>query len=232
MPTLTVIFFSRRQNSHWNVHFLQNFLGLCTLLASNLWCFERVLFLVTIVFKGFVITKHRRFYCFFSTFSDLFPNFRDVSTGSLLCLFWFSATKWMIISPKGPSFAFFGSVSFFKKVFYMLAKIGKRPKGPLFVFFFGAMHFSEFFSNNWVGLLQIIADTKRFVSIEGFLDFFGTIRLIKDIFWEKGKTKKKFWKSLSTQIPVFRGFLLKKFAFQALRLTSSLRWSFSQYLLE
>ena len=63
-----------------------------------------------------------------------------------------------------PSFAFFGTVRHFEKFSCMLPKIEERLKISV------PCEFSAIFLKNRIVLLQFLAETKRFASIEGSLD--------------------------------------------------------------
>ena len=97
-------FFSRLQASYWKVHFLQNFLGLPTLLESKLRWFQRVPLLGTIVFGAFFVTRQIKRIAFtgFSAFRLFSSNFFSsrLRVPSLVILFFF-APNWMIKKPKG-----------------------------------------------------------------------------------------------------------------------------------
>ena len=63
-----------------------------------------------------------------------------------------------------PSFVFFGTVRHFEKFSCMLPKIEERLKISV------PCEFSAIFLKNRIVLLQFLAETKRFASIEGSLD--------------------------------------------------------------
>ena len=73
--------------------FYKIFLGLPTLLASNLRCFERASPLATIVFKSFVVTPNRSLFHMFGHCENIFEKF----------LFMLAKVE---EKPKGPRFEF------------------------------------------------------------------------------------------------------------------------------
>ena len=128
-------------------------------------------------------------------------------------VFWFSVTKPMIRKPK-PSFAFFGTVRCFSKSFiYPCKDKGKTKESPLW-FFLGPWDVSDFLIPP-SGPRSICSRNKAFCEHSGILRLFDTMRLIEDLCLKKNCNQRS-WKLF-----FFRDFLVRKFVFQASRVTVS-----------